>query len=312
MSDEDDIFGGPPIDLSWQDIGRINQDGYVDTDPVGDDPRIFDDQFEMRSREKERSPKNVQATTIIPQRSGPWSGNNQLGIEQGFAPDANNQQTILKLDEWGFPEVWTVTLGLEFQQPALIPQAVNFEVTAILQFGTGGAVQEVEVDWKNGTTITLPFNALNVIAKYNAPIFARGGGTIPPSLRLRVTLAKGALQNSEPTRSYSFQSDEDLIVSLPKFAKSLFLCPTDLNALSPFAFYTQDWIVRFVSNDASPIGASATYRISQCVSWIDFTNQLVGGPMWLPVPPYARAVRILTSAGVQVNEEATFIFKLAF
>jgi hypothetical protein len=299
--------------VPWEDIGRINQEGYVDTDPIDDNPRIFEDQFEMRSREKERTPPNLQPITVVPNRSGPWSGNNQLGIEQPFAPDTNNLQTILKLDEWGFPELWTVVLGLDYGLSDDLADNNNFEVTAILQFGVGGVVQEVEVDWKNGATISLPMNAINVIARYNAPRIGRSSSSIPENLRLRVSLAKGALPGTSPTRSYCFQDNEDLEFVLPKFAKRLFLVPPDNdNSLAPFDFYTQDWNVVFTSAGALTSFSSATYQISQCVSFIDFTNQLVGGPMWLPVPPFARFVRVETSAGVQVNEEATLIFELAF
>lgn len=312
MSDEDDIFGGPPLDLSWQDIGRLNQDGYVDTQPVGDDPRIFEDQFERRSREKERQPPNLQPVTVVPNRAGPWSGNNQLGIEQPFAPDANNRQTILKLDEWGFPQVWTVCLGVDYDaQNTPLLNLIDFEVTALLQFGIGGVVQEVEVDWKNGATISLPFNALNVIALYNIIVGARSTSTIPDSLRLRASLSRGSLQNSEPTRSFSFRNDTLLDVDLPKFAKSLLICPADSNSLTPFQFYTQDWEVHFRTNEIG-VQSAAVYKISQCVSWLDVASQMVGGPMFLPVPPYARRVQVLTSLGVDVTDEATFIFKLAF
>lgn len=308
LFDELDHMDGVP----WDDIGRINQDGYVDTDPIGDNPRIFDDQFEMRSREKERTPPNVQAVTPIPQRTGPWSCNNQLGVEQPFAPDANNIQTILKLDEWGFPELWTIALGIDYGLPDDLIDTDLFEVTAVLQFGIGGVVQEVEVDWKNGTTISLPMNALNVIVRYSAPRIGRSVSTIPDNLRLRVALSKGSLPSAEPTRSFIIANNEPLIVPVPKFAKSLFLVPPDLSN-DTFGFYTQDWRVVFRPSVTAAAGrSSARYQISQCVSWIDFTNELIGGPMWLPVPPFARFVEITDAAGAVITDEASFIFRLAF
>ena len=67
---------------------------------------------------------------VIPS-SGWWTGNNQLGNEVAFAPDANNRQTILKLEEWGPPEVWTVSLFLTHEIAAFNA----FDVTAELDFG---------------------------------------------------------------------------------------------------------------------------------------------------------------------------------
>lgn len=294
--------------VPWEDIGRVNQEGYIDTDPIGDDPRIFQDQFETRSREKERTPPNLQPITVVPNRSGPWSGNNQLGIEQTFAPDNNNLQTILKLDEWGFPKLWTVCLGIDYDTDV---STDFFEVTAQLNFGVGGTVQEIEVDWKNGTNISLPFNALNVIAKYNIVDLGRVISTIPRSLRLRASLAEGALPDSGATKSIVLVG-EDLLVEIPKFAKSLLMIPPRFASLVPFAFYSQPWTVQFMGNDNSTSAASGIYAMSQFVSWMDTGAQLVGGPMWVPVPPFARFVRVVDAFNTIVTDDATLMFRLSF
>lgn len=312
MPSDDDIFGGPPIDMSWADLGRLNQDGYVDTDPIGDDPRIFEDQFEMRSREKERTPPNVQAVTQVPLRTGPWSGNNQLGIEQGFSPDVNNRQTILKLDEWGFPQLWTIALGLTYEEP--LAASDFFDITANIQFGIGGVTQTVEVDWKQGTVITLPLNAVNVIAQYLTPQVGRSVRTIPTSLRLRASVAHGAIQGAQPTRSFIFNNATDLVVPIPPFAKDVTLAQPAVSAgLSTFQFYTQPWNICLAGNTTTVGFSGAKYSISQCVSSIDFANQLVGGPMWLPIPPFARFLIVRDVVGnAVITGAASIIFRIGF
>jgi hypothetical protein len=119
---------------------------------------------------------------VIPS-SGWWTGNNQLGNEVAFAPDTNNRQTILKLEEWGPPEVWTVSLFLTHEIEAFNA----FDVTAELDFGAGGATQIVQMDWVNGAQISVPMNAIDVIATFkNVDITTIGSG-----IRLGVQVGRG-------------------------------------------------------------------------------------------------------------------------
>lgn len=215
MSDEDDIFGGPAIDMSWADLGRINAEGYVDTEPVCEDPRVFDDQFEMRSRELQRQPNGIQPVTPYEAKTGPWSRSPNLGISRLFAPSANNEQTILKLDEWGFPRVWSAMLGLKFRD---IPVGVGngFSIIARVIAGAGGSTQEFEVDWRQGMTFQTVMNAINIIALYDET------ADIPSDLELTVTLGHLRLTSALPTRSYR-QLTSSPRLRIPPFATSLTL-----------------------------------------------------------------------------------------
>lgn len=140
------------------------------------------------------------ATPVIPleARTGPWTGNNQLGIAQPFDSDENNRQTILKLDEWGMPEVWSVMLGIEYGDDSLVALGSGFEVAAVLSPGVGGASQEVKIDWRQGAIISMPMNSLNVIAEYRNP-YPNASVTVPDDLRLTVTLARGTVIHPSPT-----------------------------------------------------------------------------------------------------------------
>jgi hypothetical protein len=299
--------------VPWDDIGRINQDGFVENEDLGDNPIFFDDQFEMRSRELQAAPPGMKTVNLFPSKQGPWSGNNQLGIQQLFSPDANNRQTILKLDEWGMPELWTLCLGLSFDinnwQPA-DPRSANFDITAIIQFGIGGVVQEVEIDWNNGTCITLPMNALNVIAQYNfSPDEGEGGAASEPptDLLLRASLAHGSLTQAKPTRTHLIAIDAypgfgfPQAFDIPPFATAVKIIPLTSSAfpddLNAYPFYSQTGFIAFSTGVAhlteGPIDWArflTFYNLNQLVSSINFAESTCGAPVYIDIPTGARSI----------------------
>lgn len=209
-------------DLAAGVLGGFNDDERVFEEQFNESGvALMDDQFERRAREIGRKTPPTQPVSVFPAFKGPWSGNNQLGIEQPFAPNANNEQTILKLDEWGFPEVWTVMLGSNFN-----PLDVNntspsftgdFYVNCLAVIGSGGATQEVSMDWMNGTVFRAPMNALNIVARF------QNSARAPSDLRLRVTISRGALpgfppQNTRPFFAAAGTTSDN--VPVPLFAKS--------------------------------------------------------------------------------------------
>jgi hypothetical protein len=153
---------------------------------------------------------------VVTPSQGWWSGSNNLGSETGFAPDSNNRQTVLSMPELGLPDVWTVSLYLN-------NGAVDFgsfDVTAAIEFGAGGSTQIIKVDWVNGTQISLPMNAINVIAEYrHVDITDDGSG-----IRLGVQLAKGRRGGNQPpvlTMSNEYFVGADSAgppLEIPKFA----------------------------------------------------------------------------------------------
>ena len=155
---------------------------------VGDDP--------MAARTLENKPvENVSEllpVAVVTPSNGWWTGSQNVGSEMPFSPDSQNRQTILSLPEIGAPEEWTVSLYSKYPTPAGANLA-NFRVTAVINFGAGGSTQIVEMDWLNGAQITLPCNALNVIAKYS-----NSQGTA--DLRLGVQVARGRRGGNQPPR----------------------------------------------------------------------------------------------------------------
>lgn len=174
--------------------------------------------------------------TIVP-RQGWWSNYPQLGEEQAFAPDANNRQLILKADELGPPEVYTITLGIAYSEQEWAGTARAFGVEAELNFGAGGATQVVKIDWVQGTQISLPMNTVSVVATYNL-----GDPEAPPppeDLRLSVLLGRGpalglshwtdpalfhlvALGQTSPRRIPAFASRLNVLAATPASADLLF------------------------------------------------------------------------------------------
>jgi hypothetical protein len=176
-----------------------------------------------------------------PPPHGPWSDSNNFGAEVAFAPDEENRQRIIKLPEWGDPVVWTVSLGIDYTEgewPVGGPAGQRgFEIVGEVSYGVGGATQTVEVDWIQGTTFSVPMNAISVDASYFFP-FDLGEGPAaeqPLDLRLSVLLGRGGSATSVPPTKFAqlldgspFASlDNNLLVDpparIPKFGKRLFL-----------------------------------------------------------------------------------------
>jgi hypothetical protein len=127
------------------------------------------DTFDRRVAEMEgkTNPPGLAHVICEEPKTGSWSRNSNLGIEAAFAPSADNRQTILKCPEWGFPETWTISLGIVSKEVARFSSQFNGRnITAIIEFGVGGFTQTIEVDWKLGTQITLVTNSINVIAEF--------------------------------------------------------------------------------------------------------------------------------------------------
>ena len=186
--------------------------------PADDAPVIFD-------------PDGVPAVYAATPKEGWWSGNNQVGIELPFAPGANNRQTILKFDMRGPPRVWTLTLGLLRGEVNVLQ---SFDVTAVIGFGVGGVTQEVRIDWKEGATITMPFNALNVIAEYGIEFDS------PTDLFLRASIGVGSAVSAFPTKTDAVLVNTDTaavaapLPTIPNFARDVQIVASNSTATNLF------------------------------------------------------------------------------
>lgn len=178
---------------------------------------------------------------LIP-RNGGWTGDNQLGYIAKYAPNQRATQTILKLDEWGPPEVWTISLLVKKE----FTLYDGVYIKARINFGAGGSTQVVEIDWINGTQISLPMNSVNVEAIFSDVDVTTEGKSLSVGVQLsrgsrsggvdpRLTLAENivipaATAGPTPGQTESFE--------LPQFAKSVYAIPCVATAAEIAAFYS--------------------------------------------------------------------------
>lgn len=277
---------------------HLGEEADVQLEPGYNQDEIFDDQFERRAHEKDRTPGSSSAISIVPSKRGPWTSNGQLGIERAFAPDENNRQTVLRLDEWGFPEIWTLCLGLTYDADLYASGLVlsgSFGVVAEIEFGTGGVIQQVEIDWRTGASICLPMNAVNVIASFSSVPTEGGVPVLPQDLRLRANIVHGMLPQACPTRTYTL-SDASEIVQIPPFAKSFRVVPQG-ELVSPFDFYSALDTVELQGLEGD--NAVAVHTRSQLVEYLTTVDQLVGAPVYIDIPEMARFLQV-SNPGQQV------------
>lgn len=280
---------------------HLGAEADVRLEPGINQDEIFDDQFERRAHEIQRTPAASSAVSIVSPKTGPWTGNNQLGIERVFAPDANNRQTILKLDEWGFPQMWTLALGLSYDADEYGSSGLvlgSFGLVAEVEFGCGGVIQYVEIDWKIGTTITLPMNAVNVVASYSSVPTEGGEVALPPDLRLRANIVHGSLTQANPTRTLNL-AELGTSVLIPPFARRFRLIPQ----LDPLTFYSQIDEVRLGGTGSPASNIVTTHLYSQFVSYLDVVGATVGAPTWIDIPEMARFVHALGSTDALIQFE---------
>lgn len=190
------------------------------------------DPLELRARGENKAPKGQTVYPIEP-RQGPWSGNNQLGVTQPFAPDSNNRQTILKLDEWGMPEVWTVMLGVDLDPRGSVI-GTDLRVQALVDVGIGGTTQRFVLDWNNGVVFSAPMNAINIIAFYK-----QGANLQNLDLRLTALLGKGCFSGRRPTITERVggltAATSTGLFDIPTFATHMTIVPGSVNLIaSPF------------------------------------------------------------------------------
>lgn len=279
------IFDDDGFELGNRDIDElsalgIGDRGYANVEPARGGDLLFEDQFERRAREIDRKPIGTKSVILTPSKRGPWTDNAQFGIEQEFAPDANNRQTILKLPEWGFPQVWSVMLGITIPTTPTL----QYNVMASVEIGVGGTTETVEIDWTNGTAFSLVTNALNISAFYFR------SSNIPSGLRLKAMVGRRSIPGTAPKRSFSavippLGGTSSFFIE--KYTKSFTLLPRSFS-VSP---YTADFLVQFSTSFTSPIfaewtgaqilalGTGATFDIPGGARVIHFVNNGLVDPV---------------------------------
>jgi hypothetical protein len=250
---------------------------------------------------------------VQPAPHGFWSGNNNFGFETLFRPEAGNRQQIVKLPEWGEPAVWTVSLGIDYTETGWAGGVGNvrgFEVVGEINYGIGGATQTVLLDWIQGTTFSVPMNAISVNAFYSV-LTSESGPTVQPSdLKLRVLLARGELPSRIlPTkhaplldgRAFATFADGALsnpLARIPRFGKVLFINP--LGSSTYTSLVTANNFARFFSGpEVTGSFAVGTVRITE--------SAVLQG---IRVPPFAKYVTVENVGGGSNGAVVSLNFEL--
>lgn len=268
---------GAPLDETDDDMNfPVFDDAY--TGP------LHEDDFERRARGA-GAPVPSKVVQPIEPRTGPWSGNSQLGQTQEFATTEDNRQSIIKLDEWGMPQVWSVMLGISYDKDWT--STAGMGLTAVIELGVGGSSQTVEVDWKEGTVITAPMNALNVVAKYDL----LDESEAPQDLRLTVTMAQGSVEHGAPTKTVITETvasgPVQLIVGEPIPAMATSLMPM-LQGFST-GFYSASYSIYFLRSE------QALGNIVAVIDGGDILSMMAGGG--IPIPSAARYFKVIQNVG---------------
>lgn len=265
------------------------------------------DDFTLRAaRQRARQqPTGIQPVHVIPLRNHPlWSGNNSLGIEvpiEDISAVDIFERTILKLDEWGTPEVWTIALSTNVELNSSTDDQA-FSLIGLIEIGCGGAVDQFQVDWRNGTTLRLPMNALNVKIRGVAGAGVDGAGVIPPGLAARVLLSQSnqsglSPQVTDTTIATNGAVDPSaLSARIPKYAKSF--RPLGLSNAAADAMFTAGNYWQFYASQG--VGGAL-------VGSINAQNAASYMGTGIPVPREARFVSFNNNAA-----PAALSFRLVF
>jgi hypothetical protein len=248
---------------------------------------------------------------VQPAPHGIWSNNNNFGFEIPFGSGSNNRERIINLPEWGEPAVWTISLGIDYSETAWPPSAdQGFEVIAEVSYGTGGATETALMDWIQGTTFSVPMNAISINAYWSFPGDEGFEPTPPNDVKLRVLLARGNVATGLPPTKFApllnglleVTVDNDDIADpparIPKFGRKLFLAPLTSDDYTDITTSTN--FVRFFSGpDVGGSAATGTFRIDPAA--------LLEG---IVVPPFSKYVTVENVGGGGGGAEARLNFEL--
>jgi len=275
---------------------------------------LYDARVDDEALNEARRDRGTPMVQLAHPRKGVWSGKNQLGVELPFQLDANRMQTIFKMDEWGFPEVWTLSLSVKSSDvvqdgTVTLHAGQAFDIVGEVSFGSGGIVQTFEVDWVEGTIFSLPMNAINIRARWSdlATFF---GIAPPPNVRVSVIASRGGIRHARATKTTVFNEVVPAgaflgagapFSPIPAFAKSLIVAngfggvATDLYSASTF--------LEFFLNDSSGPGNLAVLSIPG-----NFLAPIAASSV--PIPANARYWSIRNAGAAPISVGASMVWNL--
>lgn len=289
-----------------------------------DDPDMFDETHlaVIGPEERMQAPNNrgTEKTEEMFPRKGPWSGNPELGQSQRFAPNADNLQTILKMAPWGMPKTWCISLGMEFTP---IP-TMNFQVVAELLIGSGGSIQRFEVDWHNGTRLSVCGDTIEVQARYDMALPDDEVGTnliVPPDLILSAQLGEWTGQAfPQPTRTIPLYDIGTLnpiqpgsvsdFIRIPAMANTMQLIPT--NAATESILWSGAPISEIDESDTTRVPGDVNVlqlKRASVISPVGFYNNSSYGVFATSGWPITNGARFIQVHNDSIDTELSFFVK---
>lgn len=250
-------------------------------------------------------PDGMVPVAALTPRTGWWSDYPQFGEEQPFEPDAQNRKQILKADELGPPEVYTLTLGISYTEENWPGPGRAFEVEAEINFGAGGATQVVKIDWVQGAQISLPMNAVNVVANFKQAADIEGlvAPKPPHDLRLSVMLGRGPALGkaywTDPTPVSLVPAGQSPPQRIAAFASRLHVIATS-PASSDLLFNAGNFLI-FQGGPAAEDAQVAAVRLDQ------YLNAVGEG---IVIPGQAKYASVFNVTGSAPNARARFQYQL--
>lgn len=244
------------------------------------------DDFTLRAlRHQQKQSPGVPLGVTIPLRNHPiWSGNNELGIELPLSDVPVNsvfERTVLKLDEFGPPRVWTLLLGTNFD-PAGDSTAATL-LTALIEPGGGGTTQAIRADWINGTVLRLPMNSVSVKVRGFLGPAVTAGASIPNDIRVRVSLAEGDIGGLPPQLTREIIAAQGALdpsqtaAAVPPYAKQVKLSARS-QAAADALFAAGNYLNFYPAKGAAVL---ASIRAQDALTYMDGGLPVPNGSAWL-------------------------------
>jgi hypothetical protein len=225
----------------------------------------------------------------------PNNRGNSILVEIPSLPIGTTSQTTSTIvetprDNGADAEMITVTLGIQQQNADVAVDPVDniIRVTAIITWGTGGAIFSAEIDWLNGSVFSIPASYISIKARVDT----FQGATPPPNLVLSASLGYGnvSAHRSSKTRlttPFSLSGAAGVnpstgFILLPPFVTSFGIVATNTPpSLSILLVGAKPPVVPlaaygYTDNTNGALSIESTFAIPAGTAWINVTNLAVG------------------------------------
>ena len=206
-------------------------------------------------------------------------------------------QTISVADLRAVPNVvgrdLALVLGLTvegLEEDFVTDEAVDSAVTACITWGLGSAEFRAEVDWIDGTVITIPAEQINIRATYERTFVGDTDPACPPAFCLAAGFAYGCRgKNSNPARLTKYVEILDTNgtqqIKIPNFATSfnvVLVTPSTTAQVDVFGFgagLANRVVITAPSSNVSQYDVENAFPLRNGARFLKVTNTNQSGPL---------------------------------